>query len=170
MGKKIKDKAIRLPDYTNTQLTVLVILRVFIGWHFLYEGIVKLLNPYWSSAGYLLEAKWIFSDFFVLIVSNPTLLRVVDFLNTWGLMAIGVGLIAGCLTRVATISGIVLLFLYYICNPPFVGYTYSTPAEGSYLIVNKNLIEMVALFVLLLFPTGSMIGVDRFIFRKKHLV
>ena len=39
----------------------LVVLRVLIGWHFLYEGISKLINPYWSSAAYLLDSKWIFS-------------------------------------------------------------------------------------------------------------
>ena len=28
----------------------LVVLRVLIGWHFLYEGVSKLINPYWRSA------------------------------------------------------------------------------------------------------------------------
>ncbi|GAG09256.1 unnamed protein product, partial [marine sediment metagenome] len=41
-----------------------------------------------------------------------------------------------------------------------------TPVEGSYLIVNKNLIEMCALFVLTIFPTGTIIGLDRLIFLK----
>lgn len=157
----------RLPNYTTTQLTGLVVLRILIGWHFLYEGIVKVLNPYWSSAGYLLEAKGIFSGLATSIVANPGTLRAVDFLNKWGLILIGLGLIAGCLTRVAGISGIVLLFLYYMFNPPLIGYTYSTPVEGSYLIVNKNLIEMCALFVLTLFPTGIIIGLDRLIFIRK---
>lgn len=154
-------------NYTNIQLTALVILRVFIGWHFLYEGIVKVLNPYWSSAGYLLDTKWIFSGLATSIVSSPTALKIVDFLNEWALIAIGAGLIAGFLTRTASISGIVLLFLYYVFHPPFIGYTYTTPAEGSYLFVSKNLIEMCALFVLTLFPTGTAIGLDRFIFKNK---
>ncbi len=153
--------------YSTIQLTSLVILRVFIGWHFLYEGLVKLFTPYWTSAGYLVESKWIFSSLFIGIATNPTLLKIVDFLNVWGLIAIGLGLILGCFTRVASISGIVLLFLYYICQPPIIGYTYSSPSEGSYLIVNKNLIEMAALFVLTIFPTGYDIGLDRLIFIKR---
>jgi len=36
--------------YSGSQLIGLVILRILIGWHFLYEGISKLVNPYWSSA------------------------------------------------------------------------------------------------------------------------
>lgn len=154
-------------NYTQAQLTVLVIFRLLIGWHFLYEGIAKLLNPYWSSAGYLLETKGIFSGLATSIVSSPGALKIVDFLNVWGLIAIGAALIAGVLTRATSIAGIVLLLLYYIFNPPFIGYTYNNPAEGSYLIINKILIEMWALLVLILFPTGKIIGLDRLIFYKK---
>jgi len=141
-------------------------MRMMIGWHLLYEGISKVINPYWSSAGYLMESKWIFSGWFQSIVANPTALKIVDFLNEWGLIAIGFGLIAGVLTQVATIAGIVLLLLYYFANPPFVGLTYSMPTEGSYLIINKTLIEAAALFVLALFPTGKKIGLDVFLFKK----
>lgn len=155
-----------LLNYTNTQLTALVILRVLIGWHFLYEGIVKVLNPYWSSAGYLLESQWIFSGFFTSIVANPTALKIVDFLNMWGLIAIGLGLIAGCLTRAASIAGLIMIFFYYVCIPPFIGFKYTMPAEGSYLIVNKNIIEFFALVALTIFPTGNIIGLDRFILKK----
>jgi thiosulfate dehydrogenase (quinone) large subunit len=156
-----------VPDYTSLQLTALVALRVLIGWHFLYEGIVKYMNPYWTSAGYLLESKWIFSGFFTSIASNPGVLGIVDFLNIWGLMAIGIGLMLGCFTRISTIAAVLLLILYYLANPPLIGLSYSMPTEGSYLVVNKNLVEMCALIVLWFFPTGSRIGFDRFIFVKK---
>jgi len=154
-------------DYTTIQLTALVTLRIVIGWHFLYEGIVKVLNPYWSSAGFLLETKGIFKGLATSIVASPGALGVIDFVNQWGLILIGLGLIAGCLTRIASISGMVLLFFYYVFHPPFIGYSYATPVEGSYLVVNKNLIELFALFVLTLFPTGTIIGLDRLIFIKK---
>ena len=32
-------------QYSKLQLTLLVLLRVGIGWHFLYEGIAKLTSP-----------------------------------------------------------------------------------------------------------------------------
>jgi thiosulfate dehydrogenase [quinone] large subunit len=98
---------------------------------------------------------------FLDIAANPTLLTVVDYLNAWGLLLIGLGLMFGLLTRTATVAGIVLLFLYYVAAPPFVGYSYGMPTEGSYLVVNKVLIEMVALAVLLAFPTGKLWGLDR---------
>lgn len=159
MQKDLKDSF----TYSKSQLTVLVILRVLIGWHLLYEGFSKLFNPYWSAGAYLAEAKWIFSGLFTWIPANPTALSIVDFLNEWGLIAIGLGLIAGCFTRTATISAIVLLFLFYFAAPPLIGLKYTMPTEGSYLIVNKTLIEVAALFVLALFPTGKIIGLDIFL-------
>jgi len=153
--------------YTRVKLWVLVLLRVAIGWHFLYEGIAKLLNPYWTSAGFLIESKGIASGVFQWIASNPTALKAVDLLNTWGLIAIGLALMAGFLMRTAALSGMFLLVLYYVCNPPFFGFVYSAPSEGSYLIINKNVVEFFALWVLVLFPTSRIIGLDGLIFRKK---
>ena len=146
---------------------MLVVLRVLIGWHFLYEGFVKLLNPNWSSVGYLLDSEGFLSGFFETIASNPNSLAVADFLNMWGLIAIGLGLMLGCLTRVAIISGITLLAFYYLSHPPFIGLKYSMPTEGSYLIVNKILIELFALVVLYLFPSSRQIGLDKFLFKAK---
>lgn len=154
-------------NYTSWQLILLVLLRLTIGWHFLYEGIVKLINPDWSSAPFLLDSQGFMSNFFYGLANNTGLLHVVDFLNIWGLILIGAGLILGTFTRIASIAGIVLLGFYYLSHPPFVGLTYAIPDEGNYLIVNKNLIEMFALAVLLVFPTGHIIGLDRFLSRLR---
>jgi len=128
---------------------------------------VRIVNPYWTSAGYLAESKWWFSGWFHDIAANPTLLTIVDYVNEWGLLVIGIGLMFGLFTRTVTVAAMVLLFLYYIAAPPFVGYVYSMPSEGSYLIVNKVLIELVAVAVLLAFPTGRTYGLDRFIGRGR---
>jgi thiosulfate dehydrogenase [quinone] large subunit len=153
--------------YTNFQATVLVALRILIGWHFLYEGLAKLTNPYWSAAGYLSEAQWWFDGTFLNIAASPSALAVVDFLNIWGLILIGLGLVLGCLARHAAIAGVVLLALYYIAAPPFVDLAYSMPSEGSYLVVNKVLIELVALLAVMAFPTSKVFGLDRFIYWKR---
>ena len=149
--------------FTTLQLTTLVLLRFLIGWHLLYEGLSKLLNPDWSSIGFLGESKWILSGFSEWIISNSSVLNVVDFLNTWGLIAIGVGLILGLFARTAAIAGSLLLLMYYFNNPPLIGLEYSLPTEGNYLVVSKTLIEAVTLFALALFPTSSIFGLDLFI-------
>jgi len=151
--------------FTTFQLTALVLLRMLIGWHILYEGISKLLTPNWTSALFLRDSQWILSGFSDWIVSNDGVLSVVDFLNTWGLIAIGAGLILGLFTRLAAYAGMGLLIMYYLNNIPLIGLEYSMPAEGNYLIVSKTLIEAAALLVLAIFPTGSAFGLDIFISR-----
>lgn len=152
------------------QTTTLVLIRILIGWHVLYEGLHKLTTPGWTSKGFLAESKWIMAGFAQWITSNDAVLKVVDLMNTYGLIAIGLGLILGLFTRAAAISGATLLFMYYFNNPPLVGLEYSVPAEGNYLLVNKTLIEAVTLLALAAFGAGQMWGVDSLIpgFNKKN--
>ncbi len=154
-------------SYSRSQLILLVILRVVIGWHFLYEGIAKLVNPDWCSVGFLLDSGGVLSQFFISLASNPEILSIVDFLNVWGLITIGLGLILGFLTRISIPAGILLLAFYFLSHPPMAGLSYSVPSEGSYLWVNKNLIELFALAVLFYFPTSGIIGLDRFFTKTK---
>lgn len=159
-------------NLTTLQKTILITLRILIGWHLLYEGISKLLTPNWSSASFLSESKWILSGFSNWIVAHSEILQIADFLNMWGLVAIGLGLIVGLFTRAAAISGAILLLIYYLNNPPLIGLEYTLPSEGSYLIVSKTLIEAVALVMLAVFPSGYYAGLDRIFFgstRSNHL-
>jgi len=153
--------------YTNAQLSWLVILRIAIGWHFLYEGLAKLMNPNWSSAGFLLDSHGFLESFFHSLTNDPTTLAIVDQLNIWGLILVGLGLILGMLARLACIFGILLLTGYYLSHPPFYGFRYAAPSEGSYLVVNKNLVELISLAALFVFPSSRYIGIDRLIFGRK---
>lgn len=148
------------------QTGLLVTLRFLIGWHLLYEGIFKLLRPEWSSIGFLEGTQWIFTGVADWITSNPGVLSAVDFLNTWGLIAIGLGLILGLFTRTAAIAGAALLGLYYLFNPPFIGMEMTGPAEGNYLVVNKNLIEAVTLLLIAVSPAARSFGLDTLFTRR----
>jgi thiosulfate dehydrogenase (quinone) large subunit len=148
------------PGETRFQVATLVALRMLIGWHFLYEGIAKITNPYWTAAGYLAEAKGFLKQWAVNVAASPTAVTVVDYLNEYGLVLIGLGLLVGICTRFSMLTGIVLLALYYIVAPPFPGYSYAMPSEGSYIVVNKVLIEAAALMVLLAFPASRQYTLD----------
>ena len=141
----------------------LVALRMLVGWHFLFEGLVKVLNPKWTSLAYLNDSQGCFSSFFNWLTSSQSILNTVDFLNEWGLILIGVGLIAGCFTRIAIVGAMVLLGFYYLSHPPFIGFDYMMPSEGSYLWIDKNIVELAALGVLYIFPTAHIFGLDRYI-------
>lgn len=163
-----KHWALRGEEWTGWQVASLVTLRLLVGWHFLYEGVAKLANPYWTSAEYINQAKWLFQKTFTDLAANPGAVTIVDQLNAWGLTLIGLALIFGILTRTAAVAGIVILLLYYIVAPPFVGLSYAMPTEGSYLVVNKVLIEAAAMLVLLVFPTGHLYGLDRLFVRTRN--
>jgi uncharacterized membrane protein YphA (DoxX/SURF4 family) len=150
-------------DKTKAPVWLLSALRILVGWHFLYEGIVKLASPSWSAGPYLLESTWAFSSVFRAVASNHSVLSVVDFLNIWGLIFIGAGLMAGLFTRLASWSGAALLMLYYLAHPPFVGIMDGNAMEGNYIWVNKNLIEMVVLILIARVPAGWMFGTDNLI-------
>jgi thiosulfate dehydrogenase [quinone] large subunit len=150
---------------TKGQLSWLVVLRIFIGWHFLYEGMIKVMNPDWSSVTYLLDSKGWFGKMFINMAGNAGLMKYVDFLNEWALVLIGLGLLAGCFTRISCIGGILLLLLYTMSHPAVLGADYKMPFEGSYFLIDKNLVELAGLGVLFVFPTARIIGFDRFLVR-----
>ncbi len=153
-------------ELTKMQVTFLVILRILIGWHFLFEGLTKLFNPGWTSMGYLMDSGGFMAGVFQWMATNDTILQAVDFMNAWGLTLVGAGLILGIFTRLAAIGGIILLLLYYLSHPPLIGVEYILPSDGSYWLVNKTLIELFMLAVLIVFRTGQYYGIDKLIFKK----
>ena len=146
----------------NWPIIPLTVLRIAIGWHFLFEGMLKVSNPEWSAAYFLNNASGPFAGPFQAIGQNATLLGITDFLNTWGLVAIGLSLMIGLFSRWACLGGMLLLGLYYLASPPFIGLGDALVSEGDYLIVNKNLIEILALWVLFKSGDSKIFGMDRF--------
>ncbi len=132
----------------NWKKLVITLLRCAIGWHFIYEGLSKLMAEDWTAAGYLSHATGPFSGFYHWLASSEAIMKVVDPINIYGLILIGLGLFLGLAIRYAAIGGIVLLTLYYFAYPPFGGSLFGT-AEGNLYIVNKNFIEALALIALL---------------------
>ena len=68
-----------IPKFNRVQASGLVVLRILIGWHFLYEGVIKAYNPSWTSRSYLLSAS-ILKPFFAWLASD-SLITVIDYLN-----------------------------------------------------------------------------------------
>jgi thiosulfate dehydrogenase [quinone] large subunit len=157
------------PSLSSFQQFSLVALRTLIGWHFLYEGIYKLRLPAWSPDGHPIPA-WTAVGF-IKGASGPFgrlaraavdagLLPWIDRLMMVGVAAVGVSLILGLLTRVGCVGALLLLGLFYVMAVPTTGMP-QPMAEGSYLLVNKTLVEGMAVLALLAFDTGRIAGLDR---------
>lgn len=145
-----------------------VLMRIFIGWHFLYEGIIKLYNPDWTSFGYIASAQGPLKPLFKFLASEPVL-GMVDILNMTALIIVGITLIVGIYEKLGAMIGIGLLAVYYLAHPSF-PWLMQVNVEGSYWFVNKNLIELAACLVLYQFPTGQFFGLSRVLNSQKETI
>jgi len=162
------DQASELGVVGRLQRALLTLLRIAIGWHFLYEGHAKFFSGSWTSAGYLDASRWFLGGAFQWMASHPAVIALVDAVNIGGQILIGLLLITGTLTRAASLAAIVLLLLYYLANPPLVGLGLAVPAEGHYLVVDRNLIELLTLAFLAALPATFLPGVDRWFLRRRQ--
>lgn len=157
------------------QQVALVTLRMLIGWHFAYEGYFKLLSPAWSragtpldkfsSAGYLQSASGPLGELFQSL-ARPAWIPYIDSAVAVALLAVGLLLILGWLTQLACAGAMALLAVFYLSAIPLTGLP-QPRAEGTYLVVNKNLIEFVAVAVVMAFHTGRIAGLDMLLRRDR---
>ena len=159
---------------TSFQQFALITLRTVIGWHFLYEAYYKIVSPAWSpgggplqpwtSAGYLKGASGPLAFIFQKLVDHGWT-NWIDRSVKVALLLIGLSLLLGLFTRIGALGALFFLSLFYLLYVPTLGVPQPN-AEGSYLIVNKTLIEALAVVVLLAFNTGRIAGLDLFLRRK----
>ena len=97
----------------------------------------------------------------------------IDYLTRWGLICIGAGLLLGLFTRSWAVAGGLFLLLTVLTTPALPWYPEPPNAEGHYFIITKNVIEMLALFMLACIPSGRWFGLDALVhalnpWRKKE--
>lgn len=136
----------------KTRHLPLWLLRIALGWLFLYSGFTKIVNPDWSAAGYLQGAKT-FAGFYHWL-AQPGIISTVDFMNEWGQLLLGIALLLGIGVRLSATLGAVLMLLYYfpVLDWPHIGKT-------AYL-VDDHIIYALALLVLAAFRAGRVWGLE----------
>jgi thiosulfate dehydrogenase [quinone] large subunit len=154
---------------TTFQRVSLILVRTVIGWHFAYEGLYKLLLPGWTREGARLAA-WSAKGYLQASTGPfaPLLHRLgdsaaapwIDTLMPIALLLVGLSLMLGLFTQLGCIGAIGLLTIFYVSMPPTTGMP-QPGAEGAYLLINKNLIELVTVAALFAFRTGRIAGLDR---------
>jgi thiosulfate dehydrogenase [quinone] large subunit len=153
---------------SDRQAVALVLLRTLVGWHFLYEGYYKLVVPgwsrgggvlaRWSAAGYLKAASGPLAPLFHAL-STSAVSAWIDYVIPVALVLVGLTLVLGFFTQAGCWGALGLLLVFYAASIPTAGAP-QAGAEGTYLLVNKNLVEAAAVATLLTFRTGSIAGLD----------
>ncbi|PWD97551.1 DoxX family membrane protein [Marinilabilia rubra] len=144
------------------QILPLFVLRTAIGWLFLHEGLYKLLTPGWTAQYYLAQSEGPLQSLFQWVISSETLIAVSNYGVVIVLLITGFLLMTGFLERFAAMTGMVLLVFFYLSYPPF-GEISDVMAEGNYLIVDKNFILFLVLWVIYKFRPGRYLGLNRLI-------
>ena len=137
---------------TQFQKVSFFLLRVTVGWMMFYAGIIKVIDPTWSAAGYLKGAK-MFTGFYQWFLT-PGMLPVINFVNEWGLTMLGLSLIFGVFVRLSSFLGVILMFLYYL---PILDFPY--PNSHAY-IVDEHIIYMAVLLLFISFRAGRIWGLE----------
>jgi len=94
----------------------------------------------------------------------------IDRSIAWGLTLVGGCILLGFLTRPACLLAACFLVFVYLAYPPWPSMPDNPRLEGGIIFVDQNLIEMLALLVLAMVPTGRWLGLDALVFlpwRKK---
>ncbi len=94
----------------------------------------------------------------------PTKLELVDQITMYSNLAIGVCLIVGLFTRFAALSGAAFLLMVVLAQPPWPTiYPPDPPQAGRSMLVNKEVVEMMAMLALAATPVGRWGGLDFFV-------
>lgn len=143
---------------TQFQKVSLFIIRIALGWMYFYAGITKVLNSAWSAEGYIKGAKNFVGMYQYFL--DPGILPIVNFMNQWGLLLLGISLIFGVFVRLSAACGILLMLMYY-----FVILQFPHPNPQSY-IVDQHIIYIAVLLYFIAVSAGRVWGVDGWLQRK----
>jgi len=139
--------------YSETWIAYAVfLLRLMMGWVFFYAGIVKVIDPNWSSRGFLLNVD----------PANPLVdvwAGMADYawlltpLNQVGLTLVGLGLIFGAFFRFSAFWGAVMMLFYWASSYPF----------PDAIFIDFHFIYAFILFALGAFGAGRILGIDQWL-------
>jgi len=146
---------------SNLDRGVIFILRILMGWTFLYAGAWQIWDNF-DTAGFLNHVET-FHDAFA-VFATPTVLPITDFLVKWGHLLIGLSLLSGFLVRISGPFGILLMITYYFAHMKF-------PYIENNLnyLVDYHLVYATVIVYLIAHRAGHVWGLDGLI-ERLHLV
>ena len=151
-------------EYSRTWTAYAIVgLRIVIGWTLFQAGIVKLLDPEWSAAGFLQFAVPEGNPFIGLwqgFAGSP----MIDGLVAWGLTLTGLGLVLGALVRWNAFWGAVMMLFFWAASL-LGGLSQGLPLEHGWFI-DDHIVYALLLFGLGALGAGRILGIDAIIERS----
>lgn len=135
----------------------LVGLRFIMGWVLFQGGIVKVLDPEWTAAGFLKFAVPEgnpFTSQFAAMAGSPA----IDFLVMWGLTLTGLGLMIGAFVRWNAFWAAFMMIMFWAASLTG-GIMQGLPLEHGW-VMDDHLVYALLLFALGAFGAGRIYGAD----------
>ncbi|MGV8856480.1 MAG: DoxX family membrane protein [Devosia sp.] len=144
---------------TTTERGLIFLLRVTVGWIFLYAASHQVFAADFSIVGFLNSTKT-FHGFFQ-IFTGPVVAPIVSFLVAYGHLLIGLSLISGLMVRVSAAFGIFIMLIYWMAHMdfPYIGDTNS-------FIIDFHIIDALVLGLLIATRAGHVWGLDAWAARQ----
>jgi|SRR3989344_2972602 len=141
---------------TQSVRTSIILLRLGIGWLLFYAGWSKVVTFFteaqdWTATGYILGNVKAGGHPFANLLEPFANNVLVDYLNAYGLLLIGLTLILGLLVRWSAFWGIILMILYYLSI---------FPPEHAF-VVDDHVIYALVLIFLAVVGAGRIWGLDK---------
>lgn len=101
------------------------------------------------------DEKWLW-----VVPRSWTTIEFLDWSTRWFLLVVGGLLMVGLFSRLSCFAAAGFLLLTVLTQPSLPWFPAPPNSEGNYLVINKNVIEMVALWVLMTTRSGQWFGLD----------
>lgn len=146
--------------YSETWIAYSVLsLRLVMAYVFLSAGIQKLLDPGWTAQGFLVGAVSDGNPFKPMFTAMADgWLWLIDPLNVFGQILIGLALLVGGFVRVAVFFGALMMLMYWLTQFQG-GLLAGFPVANGYF-VTYHLVYALILFGLGAVGAGRILGVD----------
>jgi len=155
-----------LPETLAQSVTgpFLLLLRLTMGWIFIWSGIDKLVTDF-SAAGFLVNGtQGPLGDWFQSLGTNQAALDVINPLVIWGQILIGATLVLGLFTRAGLFWGAAMMMMFYLAQFP--------PANNPFM--DEHLVYILLFGLLGALGAGRILGLDRYVERipgvRRHRV
>ena len=130
------------------------------GWWFFSAGLSKIVEygVFYDAHGWMMFATegTIVHPITAWFAANAVFLP--NLMIPWGQLAIGLGLLVGCLTRLAAASGAFLMVFFYFGN-----------ADWGNGFVNGDLLGLLLFLTIIVFAAGRIWGIDAYLERTEFV-
>ncbi|MFB6266143.1 MAG: DoxX family membrane protein [Halodesulfurarchaeum sp.] len=138
----------------------LFLVRVVTGWWMLHAGLTKVWETY--VLGQPFSAAWFIGGAargtilagVLGLFNNPMGIAFANFMIPWGELLIGLGVLFGAFTRLASFFGAFLMFFFYFVNAGWAHGMFSGDLMGLFLFIT-----------IALFGAGRIWGLDQYLER-----